>query len=92
MKEKTLIANYSYGNSTKIQEGRGMKVETIIAHSNEIFVEGDGVSVTINTWSNQEGANIMVHTEKDLSIRMAGAFRWEELDMICAAIAVARTA
>lgn len=68
-----------------------MKLETIIKDSKEILMEGHGVSVTVNTWSNLEGANLMVHGQ-DCRLLMAGAFRWEELDMITAALTVARTA
>ena len=68
-----------------------MKLETIINNSKEIYMEGHGVSVTINTWSNLEGANVMVHGT-DCRLLMAGAFRWEELDVIAAALTVARTA
>ena len=68
-----------------------MKLETIIKDSKEIFVEGHGVSVTVNTWSNLEGGNVMVHGE-DCRLLMAGAFRWEELDILCAALTIARSA
>lgn len=68
-----------------------MKMETFVNQSKEVFIEGKDTTVSINVWSNLEGANIMVHG-KGLDIRMAGSFRWEELDMIAAAITVARTA
>jgi len=68
-----------------------MKLQTIIKDSKEILMKGHGVFVTVNTWSSLEGANIMVHGE-DCRLMMAGAFRWEELDMITAALTVARTA
>ena len=69
-----------------------MKIETFTSPSAETFVVGHGISVTVNSWSNMEGANIMIHGEKDLSMRMSGAFRWEEMDVICAAITMAKTA
>lgn len=68
-----------------------MKLSTIQNSCKEIFVESDKFSVSVNTWSNYEGASIMVHGP-DLSLRMAGAFRWEELDAIIMAIAAARSA
>lgn len=65
-----------------------MKLETLKSDSKEIFLEVDDFSVTVNTWSNHEGASIMVHG-KDLALRMAGSFRWEEIDAIIAALAAA---
>ena len=66
-----------------------MKLETLKSNCTETFVEFDGGSVTVNTWANCEGANIMVHG-KDVSLRMAGAFRWEEIDAIIVALTAAR--
>lgn len=66
-----------------------MKLETFKADSKEIWLEFDGGSVTVNPWGNCEGASIMVHG-KDLSLRMAGAFRWEEIDAIIVALTAAR--
>ena len=68
-----------------------MKMETIKSQTTEVFVEGSEVNVTCNPWANCEGVNLMVHG-KDLSLRMAGAFRWEELDAILVALTAARTA
>ena len=68
-----------------------MKMDTIKTPTTEVFVEGDGINVTCNAWANGEGVNLMVHG-KDLSLRMAGAFRWEELDAITVALTAARTA
>lgn len=70
-----------------------MKLETMKADSNEIFLDAGDMSVTINTWANHEGASIMVHGKgPELPLRMAGAFRWEELDAILVALAAARAA
>jgi hypothetical protein len=66
-----------------------MKLETFKSPTNEVFLEFDGGSVTVNPWSNCEGVSIMVHG-KDLSLRMAGAFRWEEIDAIIVALTAAR--
>lgn len=69
-----------------------MKFDITSSPCKEIFVEGENINVTINTWANLEGATIMVHSEgPNLPLRMAGAFTWEELDIIAMAIAAART-
>lgn len=70
-----------------------MKLETLKAQSTEIYLEAGDLSVTVNTWANHEGASIMVHGKgPELPLRMAGAFRWEELDAILVALAAARSA
>ena len=66
-----------------------MKIEAIRSKTTEVFLEFDGGSVTVNPWSNCEGVSIMVHG-KDLSLRMAGAFRWEEIDAIIVALTARR--
>lgn len=66
-----------------------MKLQTFKSDSKEIFLEANGFSVTVNTWANCEGASLMVHGE-GTALRMAGAFRWEEIDAIIAALAAAR--
>ena len=68
-----------------------MKLETIKSDCKEIFIEGYQTSVTVNTWANKEGCNVMVHG-KDLQLKMAGAFRWEEIDVILIALTAARGA
>jgi len=70
-----------------------MKLETMKADSKEIFVDAGNMTVTINTWANCEGASIMVHgAGPEMPLRMAGAFRWEEMDAISVALAAARAA
>ena len=70
-----------------------MKLETFKSESKEIFLDAGNMSVTINTWANCEGASLMVHGNgPELPLRMAGAFRWEELDAIMVAMAAARAA
>ena len=66
-----------------------MKLETIKSQTTEIYLEFDGGSVTVNPWANCEGASIMVHGN-NLSLRMAGAFRWEEIDAVIVALTAAR--
>lgn len=70
-----------------------MKLETLITNSKEIFLEAYSVTVAVNVWANCEGASLMVHGKgPDLPLRMAGAFRWEEIDAILVALAAARSA
>ena len=70
-----------------------MKLETLVSPCTEIFLESKNLNVTINTWANCEGASLMVHgTGPELPLRMAGAFRWEEIDAILVALAAARAA
>ncbi len=70
-----------------------MKLEAFSNNSKEIFIENGNLSVTVNSWANCEGASIMVHGEgPGYPMRMAGAFRWEEIDLIIAALAAARAA
>jgi len=70
-----------------------MKMETYRATCKEIFVETDSITVTVNTWANSEGVSIMVHGKGPaLPLRMAGAFRWDELDALAVALAAARAA
>ena len=70
-----------------------MKLETMKSDSKEIFLDAGDMSVTVNTWANGEGVNLMVHGKgPELPLRMAGAFRWEEIDAIVVALTAARTA
>jgi hypothetical protein len=69
-----------------------MKLETFKADSKEIFLDAGDLSVTVHTWANCEGASLMVHGKgPELPLRMAGAFRWEEIDAILVALAAARS-
>lgn len=70
-----------------------IKIENITRPSKEIYVEGDGVTVTVNTWSNCEGVNLMLNgAGPDLPLRMAGALRWSDIDAILIALTAARSA
>ena len=70
-----------------------MKLETFKTKTTEIFVTGNGVAVTVNPWSNHEGANFMIHSrDAGMAIRCAGSFRWEELDVLLVALNAARAA
>ena len=67
-----------------------MRLEAIKSFATEIFLETKDGAVTVNPWSNQEGANVML-TTKDGAVKMAGCLRWEEIDCLLAALAVARS-
>ena len=70
-----------------------MKLETFKSPSTEVFLDAGKMTVTVNVWSNGEGASLMVHgAGPELPLRMAGAFRWEEIDAILVALAAARAA
>lgn len=69
-----------------------MEMKTFKSDSKEVFVEGDGVVVTVNTWPSAEGCNLMVHSDSTCKqLRMAGSFRWEEVDAVLAALIAARS-
>lgn len=68
-----------------------MKLETFSMPTKETFLEFEGGSVTVINWGNHEGASLMVHGKgQELPLRMAGSFRWEEIDAIMVALAAAR--
>lgn len=70
-----------------------MKLETITAPSREIYLEHEDGAVIVNTWSNLEGVNVMLHGKGEgQPLHMAGALRWSEVDALIAALAAARTA
>jgi hypothetical protein len=70
-----------------------MKLETFKADCKEIFLDAGDLTVTVHTWANYLGASIMVHGKgPELPLRMAGAFRWEEIDAILVALTAARSA
>lgn len=66
-----------------------MKIETIKTPTTEVYLEAEGFSVTVTNWANCEGANVIC-TGKELALRAALSMRWEELDLLMAAIAAAR--
>ena len=79
------------GKATTGNKINARKLETFTSQSKETYLEAESVIVTVNTWANMEGASIMVHGKgPDLPMRMAGSFRWEELDAIIVALAAAR--
>ena len=68
-----------------------MKLETFTTPATETFLEFEGGTVTVNQWANLEGASLMVHGKgPELPLRMAGSFRWEEIDAIIVALTAAR--
>ncbi len=67
-----------------------MKLETIRSQVYETFISSDRIDVSVSAWGNCEGANLMV-THKDTgAVIMSGALRWEVMDLVVAAISVAR--
>jgi len=68
-----------------------MKLETIKTQTTETYLAAKDYSVTVTPWGNQEGANVMMTTNsKDCVLKMAASLRWEEIDGLMAALAVAR--
>jgi hypothetical protein len=72
-------------------EAAKVKMECFRNDCKEVFVEGHGVTVTVNTWANCEGVSFMVHG-KDGAIRTASSMRWEELDVLLCGLVAARGA
>lgn len=66
-----------------------MKIEAIKTPTTEVFLEAKDVTITVTQWANHEGVNLMMNG-KDLSVRFAASLRWEEADMLLAALATAR--
>lgn len=66
------------------------KLQTFTSLTKETYAAGNGITVTVSHWANCEGCNLMIHGNDEKTLRMAGAFRWEELDILLAALAVAR--
>lgn len=69
-----------------------MDISTFKQQTTEIFVEGNGVTVTVNPWGNLEGLNFMVFDDKSkgAGIRCCGSFTWEESDILVMALTAAR--
>lgn len=69
-----------------------MKFETITTPTKELFVESDCLSVSAYAWANGAGLSFLVHGPgPELPLRLAGSFRWEELDVILMALTAARS-
>lgn len=66
-----------------------VKFESFTTPCKEVFVEGHGISVTVNTWSNCEGLTFIL-AGKDNAIRTAACMRWDELDVLLCALTAAR--
>jgi len=68
-----------------------VNLSTTVSETKEIFVDGGKFTVTVNTWANLQGCSLMVHgNSENMPMRMAGSFRWEEIDAIIVALAAAR--
>ena len=66
-----------------------MKVESFKATVQEIFLEAQGITITVTNWANLEGSNILI-LNNDLSVRGAISLRNEEADLLLAAMNLSR--
>ena len=68
-----------------------MKLEKFKTQTEETVVELEKgqLVISVSQWGNMEGVNLMM-TGKDLSLRLAAALTWEELDGIVVALSAAR--
>lgn len=67
-----------------------MKLEEFKTNVKEVTVTGKGITATLTQWGNMEGVNLMV-TNDNLSVRMAGAFTWDEITIIATAVVAAQS-
>lgn len=69
-----------------------IKLSTFTCQTKEVFMEGGGINVSVYSWGNLEGCSFIVHGNgEQMPLRLAGSFRWEELDLLLAALTVARS-
>lgn len=69
-----------------------VRIESMRTQVSEVFMEGGGINVSVYTWGNLEGCSFIVHGDGgQMPLRLAGSFRWEELDLFLAALTVARS-
>ena len=66
-----------------------MKLETIKSQCTEVLLTHNDNTITVTPWSNCEGVNVVM-TGQDLSIRLAAALTWEDLDALLVALSAAR--
>ena len=66
-----------------------MKIEAIKTTIQEVCLESQTIDIVVTPWGNHEGASVLGF-RKD-AIAFALALSWEELDLLTAAISVART-
>lgn len=72
---------------------RGITLETMVSNCKEVYVQSADISITANTWANRDGCSFMVHGKgPELSLRIAGSLRWEELDALLVALNAVRAA
>jgi len=67
-----------------------VKIETIRTQVYETYLSSNSVDVSVTVWGNCEGANLMVAHKDTGAVIMSGALRWEVMDLVVAAISVAR--
>lgn len=68
-----------------------MKLEKFKTQTEETVVELEKgqLMISVSQWGNMEGVNLMM-TGKDLSLRLAAALAWEEIDGLIVALSAAR--
>lgn len=70
-----------------------MKLETFKQQTTEVFIEGNGITVSAYPWGNLEGASFLVHGKGEgLPLRFAASLRWEEMDVLLVALNAVRSA
>lgn len=63
--------------------------EVLKSTSKEVSIIKGNLNITINEWSNLEGATIIVFDD-NLVHRMCGSFTWDEINLISLAISESR--
>jgi hypothetical protein len=66
-----------------------MKLESSKGNSSEIFVSNGKTQVTVSTWANCEGVNVVV-TRENLATQLAGPLTWDDVDAVICALTAAR--
>lgn len=65
------------------------KIETFVTRTSEVFATGSGISISATPWGNHEGLSYIINDDKG-GMRTAASMRWEELDVMLAALSMAR--
>lgn len=70
-----------------------MKLEKIKTQVSETYIEGPDITVSVYAWGNGEGCSFLVHGNgKGIPLRLASSMRWEEVEILIAALTLAKTA
>jgi hypothetical protein len=65
-----------------------MKMETVNQTVKQVYIEDGENIITVTQWSNLEGCTVCM--TQDLNVRFAAELRWEEMDLVIAALSAAR--